>query len=139
MRFKTQCNGKNSECGKGGYCLTDFYLITGFLGAGKTTFIKNFLRLFSGKRIQLIINEFGHAGVDGALLQGRVAALTEISNGSVFCACRSDRFEAALSEAAAAAPDVLLTEASGLSAPSDITRILTGFPTLYDRGQHLHR
>ena len=45
------------------------YLITGFLGAGKTTFLKNFIRLFAGQKIQLIINEFGQEGVDGVLLE----------------------------------------------------------------------
>ena len=46
----------------------ELYLITGFLGAGKTTFLKNFARQFAGRRLRLIINEFGRAGVDGTLL-----------------------------------------------------------------------
>ena len=37
----------------------ELYLITGFLGAGKTTFLKNFARQFAGRRLRLIINEFG--------------------------------------------------------------------------------
>ena len=47
----------------------ELYLITGFLGAGKTTFLKNFARQFAGRRLRLIINEFGRAGVDGTLLR----------------------------------------------------------------------
>ena len=45
--------------------MMELYLITGFLGAGKTTFLKNFARQFAGRRLRLIINEFGRAGVDG--------------------------------------------------------------------------
>ena len=67
------------------------YLITGFLGAGKTTFLKNFIRLFPGQKIRLIVNEFGREGVDGALLTELDAFLTEIAGGSVFCACRMDQ------------------------------------------------
>ena len=48
--------------------MSRLYLVTGFLGAGKTTFLKRFLRLFAGQKIQLIVNEFGKEGVDGALL-----------------------------------------------------------------------
>ena len=77
----------------------ELYLITGFLGAGKTTFLKNFARQFAGRRLRLIINEFGRAGVDGTLLRELDAALDEISNGSIFCACRLDQFEAALEQA----------------------------------------
>lgn len=76
----------------------ELYLITGFLGAGKTTFLKNFARQFAGRRLRLIINEFGRAGVDGTLLRELDAALDEISNGSIFCACRLDQFEAALEQ-----------------------------------------
>lgn len=48
----------------------ELYLITGFLGAGKTTFLKNFARQFAGRRLRLIINEFGRAGVDGTAACG---------------------------------------------------------------------
>ena len=45
--------------------MSDLYLITGFLGAGKTTFLKNFVREFPGDRLHLIVNEFGKESVDG--------------------------------------------------------------------------
>ncbi len=110
------------------------YLITGFLGAGKTTFLKNFARLFAGERLRLIVNEFGRTGVDGALLQELGAALDEISNGSIFCACRLDQFEAALEQAAADAPDVVLVEASGLADPTNVRRVLARFPAVSYQG-----
>ena len=102
----------------------DLYLITGFLGAGKTTFLRNFIRLYSQKRVYLIINEFGKAGIDGTLLQELDAVMAEINNGSIFCSCRLDQFEAVLHQAAEASPDVVLVEASGLSDPTNIRKIL---------------
>lgn len=104
--------------------MTDFYLITGFLGAGKTTLLKALLPLFAGKRIRLIINEFGKAGLDGALMRAYGADVAEIVNGSIFCVCRLDQFETALREAIADAPDVIFVETSGLSDPGAIRSIL---------------
>lgn len=117
--------------------MSRLYLITGFLGAGKTTFLKNFIRLFSGQRIQLIVNEFGKEGVDGALLADLGAYLREISGGSVFCACRLDQFEKALRDCAAENPDVILVEASGLSDPTGVRRLFSQenrFPHIQYRG-----
>lgn len=105
--------------------MSRLYLITGFLGAGKTTFLKNFIRLFSGQRIQLIINEFGKEGVDGALLSDLDAFLSEISGGSVFCACRMDQFEKVLRNSVEENPDVILVEASGLSDPTGVRRLFS--------------
>ena len=101
------------------------YLITGFLGAGKTTFLKNFIRLFAGQKIQLIINEFGQEGVDGTLLSHLDAYLQEISGGSVFCSCRLDQFENVLRGSADLHPDVILVEASGLSDPTGVRRLFS--------------
>ena len=104
--------------------MTDFYLITGFLGAGKTTLLRALLPLFDEKRIRLIINEFGKAGLDGALMSNYQADVAEIVNGSIFCVCRLDQFETALDEAVADAPDVIFVETSGLSDPGSIRSIL---------------
>ncbi len=105
--------------------MIDLYLITGFLGAGKTTALKNVLYLLAPRRIQLIINEFGKVGVDGALLEKSNAMLKEITDGSVFCTCRLDQFMAALSQAVTDQPDAVVVEASGLSDPTGIYRLLS--------------
>ena len=107
---------------------TGLILVTGFLGAGKSTFLKVFLMRFQGKRLHVIVNEFGKAGVDGTLLSELGATINEISNGSIFCACRQDRFEEALCDALAKEPDMILTEASGLSDPTAIRKILDRYP-----------
>lgn len=101
------------------------YLITGFLGAGKTTFLKNFIRLFAGKKIQLIVNEFGKEGVDGLLLSDLGGYLSEIAGGSVFCSCRLDQFEKVLRQSKDFGADVILVEASGLSDPTGVRRLFS--------------
>ena len=104
--------------------MSRLYLITGFLGAGKTTFLKNFIKEFSQYRIHLIINEFGKEGVDGELMKELGMALDEINNGSIFCSCRLDRFEEVLQKAQSKKPDVIIVEASGLSNPMNVRKIL---------------
>jgi cobalamin biosynthesis protein CobW len=71
-------------------------VITGFLGAGKTTLIRNLLAQNGGKRIALVINEFGDIGVDGEVLRGCGDALCaeddiiELSNGCICCTVADD-------------------------------------------------
>ena len=103
--------------------MSRLYLITGFLGAGKTTFLKNFVRLFAGQRLLLIVNEFGKEGVDGPLLSELGAFIREISGGSVFCSCRLDQFEKVLQQASELKPDVILVESSGLSDPTGVRKL----------------
>ena len=67
--------------------MSRLYLITGFLGAGKTTFLKQFMKQFSSERMHIIVNEFGKEGIDGELLSELGIALDEINNGSIFCSC----------------------------------------------------
>lgn len=105
--------------------MSKLYLITGFLGAGKTIFLKNFIGLFSGQKLQLIVNEFGKEGVDGALLTGLGGFLQEISGGSVFCSCRFDQFEKVLAQSAQFQADVILVEASGLSDPTGVRKLFS--------------
>ena len=104
--------------------MSSLYLITGFLGAGKTTFLKNMVRCFPGRKLALIVNEFGREGVDGALLSELGVAMTEIDNGSIFCSCRLDQFESALAGTLAQGPDVILVEASGLADPTSVRKVL---------------
>ncbi len=100
------------------------YLITGFLGAGKTTFLKSFIRQNPQYRFKVIVNEFGKEGIDGALLKESGVQVEEISNGSIFCSCRLDQFENALSQAVSDNPEIILVETSGLSDPSSMEKIL---------------
>ncbi|MEG2455657.1 MAG: GTP-binding protein, partial [Oscillospiraceae bacterium] len=100
------------------------YLITGFLGAGKTTFLKELARCFEGTRVAVIVNDFGRERVDATLLAGRGFALTEVNNGSIFCACREEQFREALRETLQGEPEVVLIEASGLADPSTMAVLM---------------
>lgn len=105
-------------------------LITGFLGSGKTTFIKRLLPIYANEKVALIVNEFGKVGVDGTLLERLGATMREISGGSVFCSCRLDQFENALHQAAAENPTMILVEASGLSDPTAVRTIVAQTPEI---------
>lgn len=107
--------------------MTKLYLITGFLGAGKTTFLHDLVRLFPDRRLAIVVNEFGKVGVDGVLLSDLEAELVEINNGSIFCSCRIEQFEDGLSSLLALAqpPEIIFVEASGLSDPTAVRLILS--------------
>jgi len=108
--------------------MTDAYIITGFLGSGKTTFLRNLIKPFYHKKIGLIINEFGKAGVDGTLLSGIGAELTEICGGSIFCSCRMDQFEIALKTMLSIDLDAVFVETSGLADPTGVKAMLGAEP-----------
>lgn len=113
--------------------MSRLYLITGFLGSGKSTFLKNFIGLFPETKMQLIINEFGREGIDGMLMEELDIGMEEITGGSVFCSCRFDQFEQALTTFVQPDTDVVLVEASGLSDPTGVRRLFadqTRFPDI---------
>ena len=105
-----------------------FYLVTGFLGSGKTTFIKRFLEAFADKkRIGIIQNEFAPGQVDGKELRrtGHSFELLEINKGSVFCVCLLSDFQKSLATFIdQVQPDVIIVEATGLADPIAIGEIL---------------
>ncbi len=104
--------------------MTKLYLITGFLGAGKTTFLHKFAGVFKDKKIAVIINEFGKKGVDGVLVKDLGLEITEINNGSIFCACKIDQFSDAVKHILKEQkPDLICVEASGLSDPTAVRSI----------------
>lgn len=105
-----------------------FYLITGFLGSGKTTFLKHIIEQNIGRfKIGIIQNEFAPANIDGLELKNikKPFEILEINNGSVFCVCLlGDFVESLKSFAEQEKPDLILLESSGLSDPIAISEIL---------------
>ncbi len=105
-----------------------FFLVTGFLGSGKTTFLKKFINTYSGfKKIGIIQNEFAPASIDGTDLKstGKDFEILEINNGSVFCVCLLGEFIKSLQNFICAyTPDVVILESSGLSDPIAIAELL---------------
>ena len=104
--------------------MTRFYLITGFLGAGKTTFLRQMLQSFAGEKVAVIVNDFGKERVDATLLEGMGVELSEINNGSIFCACQIDTFHKAMEAVMEKQPDIILTEASGMTDPTNLSMVL---------------
>lgn len=111
-------------------------VVTGFLGAGKTTLIRHMLENAQGKRIALIINEFGDLGVDGDILQGcgdetcREEDIVELSNGCICCTVAEDFIPTltALLEREDK-PDHIVIETSGLALPQPLVRAF-GWPEI---------
>ncbi|MEL7184240.1 MAG: cobalamin biosynthesis protein CobW [Pseudomonadota bacterium] len=104
-------------------------IVTGFLGAGKTTLIRHLLRHADGRRIALIINEFGDLGVDGGILKGcgieacAEEDVVELSTGCICCTVADDfipTMEALL--ARDLPPDHIVIETSGLALPQPLVR-----------------
>ncbi|MBI1418687.1 MAG: cobalamin biosynthesis protein CobW [Limimaricola sp.] len=104
-------------------------VVTGFLGAGKTTLIRHMLQNAQGKRIALIINEFGDLGVDGDILKGcgsEVCSeddIVELSNGCICCTVAEDfipTLEKLLERDVR--PDHIVIETSGLALPQPLVR-----------------
>jgi len=104
-------------------------IITGFLGAGKTTLIRHMLQNAQGRRIALIINEFGDLGVDGDILKGcgdetcREEDVMELSNGCICCTVADD-FIPTMEKLLAREdkPDQIVIETSGLALPQPLVR-----------------
>ncbi|OAT86143.1 CobW family GTP-binding protein [Desulfotomaculum copahuensis] len=105
---------------------TDVFLITGFLGSGKTTFLNRIINQFPrDKKLMILMNEFGEVGVDGALVESEDLEMLEISKGSIFCACvKTDFIKGMYEIAQKIKPDVLLIESTGVANPTDLKRDL---------------
>ena len=104
-------------------------VVTGFLGAGKTTLIRHMLQNAEGKKIALIINEFGDLGVDGDILKGcgeetcTEDDIVELSNGCICCTVADD-FIPTMEQLLAREdkPDHIVIETSGLALPQPLVR-----------------
>lgn len=105
---------------------TNLYLLTGFLGAGKTTFLTNILDDLSRKKVGVIMNEFGKIGIDGTIIKKEGMELVEINRGSIFCSCLKLSFVQAMIEMADQNLNYLFVESSGLADPSNIGEVLAG-------------
>lgn len=105
---------------------TSVYLITGFLGSGKTTFLNRIVKFFpKDRKLMILMNEFGNISVDGLLVEGEDIDMLEISKGSIFCACvKTDFIKGLMDIAQRVQPDVLIIEATGVANPNDLRRDL---------------
>ncbi len=123
--------------------LTKIDIISGFLGAGKTTLIKKLLtEAYQGEKIVLIENEFGEIGIDGGFLQDAGVVINEMNSGCICCSLVGDFGKALEQVLTDLAPDRIIIEPSGVGKLSDVIRavqgvahtgaILNGFTTVAD-------
>ena len=103
--------------------MTKIDIISGFLGAGKTTFIKKMIdEAFKGEQIVLIENEFGEVGIDGGFLKDAGIEITEMNSGCICCSLVGD-FDKNLREVIEKYhPDRILIEPSGVGKLSDVMK-----------------
>jgi G3E family GTPase len=102
----------------------DLYIVSGFLGSGKTTFLKNMLYNFDKKKTGVLVNEFGSINIDSARLSDDSIKMVEINNGSIFCSCLKGDFIKALIAFSNEDIEYLFIENSGLADPSNMRQIL---------------
>ncbi len=100
------------------------FTVTGFLGAGKTSFLKNVLEKTGDTKVGVIQNEFGKIGIDGDIIRKDGLEMIEINRGSIFCSCLQLSFVEALKEMADKDVEYLFVEGSGLADPSNMNEIL---------------
>jgi G3E family GTPase len=98
-------------------------ILTGFLGAGKTTLVNHILNASHGRRIGVLVNEFGESGIDSKLIAGTAGSVVELANGCLCCAAQGDLHRALNSLLSSSANlDGVLIETSGLSDPGPIAK-----------------
>ena len=116
---------------------TKLYVLTGFLGSGKTTALLKILDQRKDHRIGIIQNEFGKLGIDGTILRRGDIEMTEINRGSIFCSCLKLNFVQALAEMAAKNFEYLFAESSGWGDPSNVMEILEAAKVVSGYEYHL--
>lgn len=100
-------------------------VISGFLGAGKTTLIQKLIKdVFAGKKVVLVENEFGEIGIDGGFLKEAGITINEINGGCVCCTLQGDFHDALEKVENTYHPDHIIIEPSGVGKLSDILSIV---------------
>lgn len=119
LQILSKVDGENRKCEE----MTKIEIVSGFLGAGKTTLIKKLLKeAFAGEKLVLIENEFGEIGVDGGFLKEAGIEITEMNSGCICCSLVGD-FGTALKEVLEKySPDRVIIEPSGVGKLSDVVK-----------------
>ena len=105
--------------------MTKVDVISGFLGAGKTTFIKELInKVFVGEKLVLIENEFGEIGIDGGFLKDAGIEITEMNSGCICCTLVGDFSKALQKVLEEYHPDRVIIEPSGVGKLSDIVKAI---------------
>ena len=113
--------------------MTKVDIISGFLGAGKTTFIKQLInQVYAGQKLVLIENEFGEIGIDGGFLQDAGIEITEMNSGCICCTLVGDFSKALKKVIEEYNPDRVIIEPSGVGKLSDVAKAVEDVKEIAD-------
>src|SRR5215212_8102379 len=100
-------------------------LVTGFLGAGKTTVVNHLLAHAEGRRIAAVVNDFGAINIDAELIAGASDGVVSLTNGCICCSLQGDLLRTLAGILRCnPRPDNIVIETSGVADPADIVRNL---------------
>jgi len=111
-------------------------VLTGFLGAGKTTLLNRILTSPHGRKLAVIVNEFGEVGIDGELVVGSDEEVVELANGCLCCTFRGDLIDTLrglLAKRVARGIERIVVETTGLADPVPVAQSLFVAPDLRER------
>lgn len=110
--------------------MTKINIISGFLGAGKTTLIKKLIDedTFFGEKLAIVENEFGKVGIDGMLLRNGEIEIRELSAGCICCSLSADLLLGVQALIDKAKPDRIIIEPTGISKLSQVSEVLSALP-----------
>ncbi|MFT4087971.1 MAG: GTP-binding protein [Gordonia sp. (in: high G+C Gram-positive bacteria)] len=99
-------------------------VLAGFLGSGKTTLLNHLLHNSGGRRIGVLVNDFGSVNIDALLVSGQSAGALNLSNGCVCCTVDADTLSQTLAELGGSGVDAIVIEASGIAEPKALIRMV---------------
>ncbi|GAA4432425.1 CobW family GTP-binding protein [Actinokineospora soli] len=103
-------------------------VVAGFLGSGKTSLLNHLLRTAGGRRIGVIVNDFGRINIDAMAVAAQVDSMVTLGNGCLCCAVDATDLEEMLGRLAEADVDAIVIEASGLAEPPAMARMVLACP-----------
>lgn len=109
--------------------MTSVYVLSGFLGAGKTSLLQHILSTGSGPDTVVFVNEFGRLGLDGRFIQQQGLAMYELNSGCICCTLQDELEDTLLRALHERKPAKILIEASGVADPAGIARTIARIPS----------
>ncbi len=100
------------------------HVVSGFLGAGKTTFIKKILKIFQNEKVVILENEFGEESIDGDIIKEEGFDVVELEQGCICCSLKVSFMEGILNIVDNIKPDHIIVEPTGLGLLSEIINIM---------------